>query len=122
MYVLIAANSLHVQVDPFLGINDDYQVYLKPQADVGAYCSAADNEAAVLSLSELRSKIHECHEIIKDTLVKSLSSIAEVLAVLKILCILLKNISTNLLSPVLKRKEIAKWIYLGPYLFSCGVP
>lgn len=102
MYVLIAANSLHVQVDPFLGINDDYQVYLKPQADVGAYCSAADNEAAVLSLSELRSKIHECHEIIKDTLVKSLSSIAEVLAVLKILCILLFFL-TNLLSPVLKK-------------------
>ncbi|XP_009783972.1 protein SEMI-ROLLED LEAF 2 [Nicotiana sylvestris] len=65
-------------VDPFLGINDDYQVYLKPQADVRAYCSAADNEAAVISLSELRSKIHECHEIIKDILVKSLSSIAEV--------------------------------------------
>lgn len=65
-------------VDPFLGINDGYQVYLKPHVDVRKYGSAADNEAAVSSLSELRNKIQECHEIIKDILVKSLSSIAEV--------------------------------------------
>lgn len=65
-------------VDPFLGISDGYQVYLKPHADVRKYGSAADNEAAVSSLSELRDKIQECHEIIKDILVRSLSSIAEV--------------------------------------------
>ncbi|XP_055816588.1 protein SEMI-ROLLED LEAF 2 isoform X2 [Solanum dulcamara] len=65
-------------VDPFLGINDGYQVYLKPHADVRKYGSAADNEAAVSSLSELRNKIQECHEIIKDILVNCLSSIAEV--------------------------------------------
>lgn len=86
--MLLLLKSLHVQVDPFLGINDGYQVYLKPHVDVRKYGSAADNEAAVSSLSELRNKILECHEIIKDILVKSLSSIAEVLVVLKIQFIL----------------------------------
>lgn len=59
-------------------------MYLKPHADVRKYGSAADNEAAVSSLSELRDKIQECHEIIKDILVRSLSSIAEVLIFFKI--------------------------------------
>ncbi|KAA8536735.1 hypothetical protein F0562_029213 [Nyssa sinensis] len=64
-------------LDPYVGINDDFQVYMKPQADLRGYCSAADNQVATSLLYELRDKIYESNKIILDILVQSLSGIAE---------------------------------------------
>ncbi|CAL0320940.1 unnamed protein product [Lupinus luteus] len=65
------------EVDPFLGISDDYQVYAKVHVDVREYGTAADNQLAMSMLSELRDKICECHETIKDVLVQGLVNVTE---------------------------------------------
>ncbi|XP_042512049.1 protein SEMI-ROLLED LEAF 2-like [Macadamia integrifolia] len=59
--------------DPFLGIGDDLQLYVKPQADVRDYGSAADHQAANSLLSKLRETVHESEKVILDILVGSLS-------------------------------------------------
>lgn len=64
-------------VDPYVGISDDLQVYVNPQADVNGYGSATDNEAATSLLIELQSKLYESDKIIVDIIVRSLSSITE---------------------------------------------
>ncbi|ESW16997.1 hypothetical protein PHAVU_007G201500 [Phaseolus vulgaris] len=64
-------------VDPFLSIDDDYQVYAKINVDVREYGTAADNQLACSILSELQNKIRECHQTIKDALVHNLSSVTE---------------------------------------------
>ncbi|KAK7269431.1 hypothetical protein RIF29_22157 [Crotalaria pallida] len=65
------------EVDPFLGISDDYQVYAKVNVDVKEFGTAADNELAMSILFELWSKICECHRIVKDVLVQNLANITE---------------------------------------------
>ena len=66
------------QVDNYLSISDDFQVYMKPQADVKEYCSGHDNQAAKVLLAKLQSKMSKSYEIIIDILVQKLSSITEV--------------------------------------------
>lgn len=70
--------SFENQVDPYVGISDDLQVYIKPKADVRGYGSATDNEVAVSLLYELRSKMKESDKLIVDVLVQSLSGVTEV--------------------------------------------
>ncbi|KAG7968375.1 hypothetical protein I3843_08G150900 [Carya illinoinensis] len=70
-------SSVPYDVDPYLGINDDLQVYVKPQADIREYGSVADNQLAASLLSELRSKVYKSDNVIMDILVQSLSSITE---------------------------------------------
>nr|XP_023894081.1 uncharacterized protein LOC112006003 [Quercus suber] len=67
-------------VDPYLGISDDLQVYVRPQMDIGGYGSVTDNQLATSLLLELRNKIYESENIIMDILVQNLSSITEVAA------------------------------------------
>ncbi|KAK7392085.1 hypothetical protein VNO78_20512 [Psophocarpus tetragonolobus] len=64
-------------VDPFLSINDDYEVYAKIHVDVREYGTAADNQLASSKLSELQNKIRECHPTIKDALVHNLANVSE---------------------------------------------
>ncbi|KAI3701996.1 hypothetical protein L6452_27563 [Arctium lappa] len=64
--------------DTYLGINDDLQVYVKPQADVKEYCSGHDNQVAACLLIDLRSKMQESYKTIVDILVQNLSSIIQV--------------------------------------------
>lgn len=64
-------------VDPYLGISDDLQVYLKPQADIREYGTVTDNQLATSLLLELRNKIYESDDVIMDILVQSLSSTTE---------------------------------------------
>lgn len=64
-------------VDNYLSISDDFQVYMKPQADVKEYCSGHDNQAAKVLLAKLQSKMSKSYEIIIDILVQKLSSITE---------------------------------------------
>ncbi|KAJ4982108.1 hypothetical protein NE237_032945 [Protea cynaroides] len=55
------------KVDPFLGIGDDLQLYIKLQADVREYGSGADHQAT----------FHESDRVILDILVGSLSRATE---------------------------------------------
>ncbi|XP_062144485.1 protein SEMI-ROLLED LEAF 2 isoform X2 [Alnus glutinosa] len=64
-------------VDPYLVISDDLQVYVKPQVDIREYGSVTDNQLATSLLFELRNKIYESDNVIMDILVQSLSSITE---------------------------------------------
>lgn len=66
------------QVDPYLGISDDLQVYVKPQVNERDYASFTDNQVATSSLIELRNRIYESDKVIRDILVQSLSGIIEV--------------------------------------------
>ncbi|KAJ1383506.1 Armadillo-type fold [Sesbania bispinosa] len=65
------------EVDPFLGISDDHQVYAKSHVDVREYGSAADNQLAMSTLSDIRNKICKYHQNIKDVLVHNLANITE---------------------------------------------
>ncbi len=69
---------LQFQFDPYLGISDDLQVYVKPQADIRDYGSVTDNQLASSLLLELRNKIYESDTVIMDILVQNLSGITEV--------------------------------------------
>lgn len=82
---LLTLNFLQIQIDPFLGISDDLQVYVKPQADMREYGSYSDNQLATSILFELRNKIHESEKAILDVLTQNLSSITEVCPVDRLL-------------------------------------
>ncbi|KAJ4836074.1 hypothetical protein Tsubulata_038942 [Turnera subulata] len=51
------------KVDSYLGISNDVQACVEPQADVREYASATDNQVASSALFELQSKILESHMI-----------------------------------------------------------
>ena len=69
---------IQTQVDPYVGISDDFQVYVKPRADVREYGSVADNQEATSLLFDLRNRTNETDKILVDSLVQSLSAITEV--------------------------------------------
>ncbi|KAM2182827.1 hypothetical protein COP2_034150 [Malus domestica] len=69
-----------IQVDPYLGISDDLQIYVKPDADVSKYGSVTDNEMASSLLSDLRNKIYESDNIMMEILVQFLSKVCEMKA------------------------------------------
>lgn len=71
-------SSLGCDVDPYVDISDDFQVYVKPQANLSEFGSANDNQVASALLFELRNKICESEKIILDILVQSLSNITKV--------------------------------------------
>uniref|UniRef100_A0A803PW87 Uncharacterized protein n=1 Tax=Cannabis sativa TaxID=3483 RepID=A0A803PW87_CANSA len=64
-------------IDPYLGISDDLQVYVKPDADVREFGSASDNQLATSTLSELRNKIYDTENIVIDILVQNLTNITK---------------------------------------------
>ncbi|KAK3031229.1 hypothetical protein RJ639_036884, partial [Escallonia herrerae] len=68
---------LEYDVDPYVAISDDLQVYVKPQADVREYGSVSDNQAATSLLIELQKKTDESDKILLDLLVQNLSSITK---------------------------------------------
>lgn len=71
--------GLRYQVDPYLGINDELQVYVKPHTEVRFHYSLADNEEAAAMLAESKQKIFESNAIILDMIVQSLSRFTEVM-------------------------------------------
>lgn len=79
------SNSLtvYVQVDPYIGISDEFQVLVKQQKDAREYGSPKDNKEAAALLSELHSKFNESEKIILNILVENLSNITMVLLLLK---------------------------------------
>ncbi|XP_050381062.1 protein SEMI-ROLLED LEAF 2 [Argentina anserina] len=65
-------------VDPFLGISDDLQVFLRPEADITKYGSVIDNQLATSLLSDLRTKLYKTDHVIREILVEFLSDITQV--------------------------------------------
>ncbi|KAF5178819.1 Efr3-like protein [Thalictrum thalictroides] len=70
-------SSVSYDVDPYVEIGDDQQLYVKSQADVKEYRSATDHQTALYALSELREGIHESDKAVLDLIVQSLSGIVE---------------------------------------------
>ncbi|KAL2231298.1 UNVERIFIED_CONTAM: Protein SEMI-ROLLED LEAF 2 [Sesamum indicum] len=68
---------LESDVDPYLGISDNFQVYVKSQSEVKDYGSVSDNEEALSTLLELREKAYESDKIVFSIFVESLSSITK---------------------------------------------
>ncbi|XP_024189621.1 protein SEMI-ROLLED LEAF 2 isoform X2 [Rosa chinensis] len=64
-------------VDPYLGISDDLQVFLRPEADITKYGSVIDNQLASSVLFDLRKKLYESDDLIREILVQFLSDITE---------------------------------------------
>ncbi|RXH82162.1 hypothetical protein DVH24_036503 [Malus domestica] len=69
--------SCYIQVDPYLGISDDLQIYVKPNADVSKYGSVSDNQMASSLLSDLRNKIYKSDNIMMEILIQFLSKVSE---------------------------------------------
>ncbi|RWR95224.1 protein EFR3 A-like protein isoform X2 [Cinnamomum micranthum f. kanehirae] len=65
-----------MDVDPYLSIGDDSQVYVKPQADEREYGSV-DEEAAVSSLAELRTIVGETDKDLEGIIVQNLCAMTE---------------------------------------------
>lgn len=63
-------------MDPYVGISDDFQVYVKPQSEIKDYGSAY--EEALSTLAELRDKAYESDKDVFAILVESLSTITKV--------------------------------------------
>lgn len=83
MYQMLELNDmLRLQitsdVDPYMGINDDLLVYVKPQMEIGQYGSAIDNQAAISFLSELREKNLEQEKITLDIIMRHLCCIIKI--------------------------------------------
>lgn len=81
LIIEILTNFLYlvqIQVDPYLSISDDLQVYAKADADVGKYGSVTDNQMARSLLCDLRNKIYESDNVIMEILVQFLSNVTEV--------------------------------------------
>ncbi|XP_054802794.1 protein SEMI-ROLLED LEAF 2 isoform X2 [Prosopis cineraria] len=65
------------EIDPFLGISDDFQVYTKIHVDAREYGTAADNQLAMSTISELQNTICEYKQAMKDILVQNLANITK---------------------------------------------
>lgn len=76
---------LTAQVDPYVGISEDFQVYVKSQSEVKGYGSASDNEQALSTLAELRNTTCESDKVVFAILVESLSTITKVLSFCNVL-------------------------------------
>ncbi|XP_039058719.1 LOW QUALITY PROTEIN: protein SEMI-ROLLED LEAF 2-like [Hibiscus syriacus] len=63
--------------DPYLGISKDFQVFVRPQADVKNYGLVTDNRLASSLLLDLRDKIYQSDDVLIDILVRNLSTITE---------------------------------------------
>ncbi|KAJ0561277.1 hypothetical protein HanHA300_Chr06g0221091 [Helianthus annuus] len=68
---------LKSDVDNYLGISDDFQVYVKPEADVKEYSSDRDNKTAAALLVELQRKMSRSYATVVDILVQKLSNMTQ---------------------------------------------
>ncbi|CAL1393230.1 unnamed protein product [Linum trigynum] len=64
-------------VDPYLGISNDFQIYVKPQSDLKEFGSFKDNSLAMSVLDELKSRISESETAMMNILVLNLSITTE---------------------------------------------
>ncbi|KAA3487170.1 protein EFR3-like protein B-like isoform X2 [Gossypium australe] len=63
--------------DPYLGMSEDIQVFVRPEADVRGYGSVTESQHASSLLFELRDKIYKYESAMMDVLVQNFSAITE---------------------------------------------
>ncbi|KAK4748810.1 hypothetical protein SAY87_015396 [Trapa incisa] len=64
-------------IDPYLGISEEFQVYVRSQVDLREYGSVMDNQLASFSLDRLQKKVNESEMTVLDILVQNLHNITE---------------------------------------------
>ncbi|KAH9627082.1 hypothetical protein KSS87_023770 [Heliosperma pusillum] len=70
--------SSNMKADPYLGINEDLQVFVKPQVDQGQYGLAQDNQTATSFFADIQDKNIESEKILLDILVRHLCCIVKI--------------------------------------------
>ncbi|XP_074311303.1 protein SEMI-ROLLED LEAF 2 isoform X1 [Silene latifolia] len=83
MYQILELNDIlrsqaPCDADPYLGINEDLQVYVKPQVDLRQYGSALDNQTATSFFADLQDKNIESEKILLDIIVRYLCCIVKI--------------------------------------------
>uniref|UniRef100_A0A7C9ABU0 Uncharacterized protein n=1 Tax=Opuntia streptacantha TaxID=393608 RepID=A0A7C9ABU0_OPUST len=72
-------SQVSLDVDPYLGVDENFQVYVKPLADVKQYGSALDNQAATSYLSGLQDKnIIDFEKVLLEIIARYLCCIVKV--------------------------------------------
>jgi hypothetical protein len=67
-----------MQMDPYLRIGDDLQLYVRLQSDLGSYGSESDQEVAKSMLSDCRTKVGINDQRVLDVIASALSNFIEV--------------------------------------------
>lgn len=67
-----------MQVDPYLRIGEDLQIYVRSQSDLNVFGSDIDREAAVLKLADLRKTVGNSDLHLLDIIIQELSKITDV--------------------------------------------
>ena len=67
-----------MQIDPYLRIGEDLQLYVRLQSDLGSYGSESDQEVAKSMLSDCRTKVGINDQRVLDVIASALSNFIEV--------------------------------------------
>jgi protein EFR3 len=67
-----------LQIDPYLRIGDDLQLYVRLQSDLGSYGSESDQEVARSILSDSSTKVGLHDQQVLDVIASSLFSFTKV--------------------------------------------
>lgn len=70
-------STIRFDADSYFDIGDDFQLYMKPRADLSGYGSVDDNQKEMLFISGLRKTICESDKMLMSILIENLSSIVE---------------------------------------------
>lgn len=67
-----------MQIDPYLRIGEDLQLYVRLQSDLGSYGSESDQEVAKSMLSDCRTKVGINDQRVLDVIASALCNFVEV--------------------------------------------
>ncbi|CAL9069534.1 unnamed protein product [Musa banksii] len=65
------------EIDPYLRIGEDFQIYVMPQSDMNNYGSESDQQAANSGLSNLRNIVGDSDLLVLDMIVSGLSTLID---------------------------------------------
>lgn len=69
---------IFMQIDPFLKIAEDSQLYVRPQSDLKDYGTDADQQAARSTLVDLRKLVGSSDKQLLDIIIHALSNLTDV--------------------------------------------
>lgn len=67
-----------LQIDPYLRVGEDLQIYAKSHSDLNVFGSDIDQQAATLMLADLRKTVVNSDQHLLDIIVQELSRITNV--------------------------------------------
>lgn len=70
--------SIFLQIDSYLRIGEDLQLYVRLQSDLGSYGSESDQDVARSVLSDCRKKVGINYQRVLDVIACALSNLTEV--------------------------------------------